>query len=98
MEINQNFENVHNQVGPALKSKLEEFQILGYSDISEPQLWEYLLKKKWKKVKEEIKLHQVIQDIFSVKVSDYLNYATIESYKTAEFSFDSEEDWKELLK
>jgi hypothetical protein len=98
MEINNNFEYLRNQVGPALQSKLEEFQILGYRDISEPQLWEYLLKKKWKKVKEEMKLHQAIQDIFSVKVSDYMNYATVESYKAAEFSLDNEEEWKELLK
>lgn len=98
MEIDHNYENLRNQVGPALQSKLEEFQILGYRDISEPQLWEYLLKKKWKKVKEEMKLHQVIQDIFSIKVSDYLNYVTIESYKSTEFSLENEEEWRELLK
>ncbi|MDP4104640.1 MAG: post-transcriptional regulator [Bacillota bacterium] len=99
MEINNNnYEYLRNQVGPALQSKLEEFQILGYRDISEPQLWEYLLKKKWKKVTEEMKLHQAIQDIFSVKVSDYMNFATVELYKAAEFSLDNEEDWKELFK
>jgi hypothetical protein len=81
---NNNYEYLRNQVGPALQSKLEEFQILGYRDISEPQLWEYLLKKKWKKVTEEMKLHQAIQDIFSVKVSDYMNFATVELYKAAE--------------
>jgi hypothetical protein len=98
VEIDQNYEYLRDQVGPALQSKLEEFQILGYSDISEPGLWEYLLKKKWKKVKEEMRLHQVIQDILSIKVSDYLNYATVESLKAAEFSLDNEEDWRELLK
>jgi len=40
----------------------------------------------------------VIQDILSVKVSEYLSYAAIESYKHAEFSFDNEADLKELLK
>jgi hypothetical protein len=96
--IEKNDEHFHSQVGPVLQSKLEEFRILGYMEISEPELWEYLLKKKWKKVKEEIKLHQVIQDILSVKVSDYLSYATVEAYKATEFSLNTEGDWKELLK
>lgn len=98
MEIENNYEFFRSQVGPALQSKLEEFRLLGYKAISEPELWEFLLKKKWKKATEEIKLHQVIQDILSVKVSDYISFATIEAYKATEFSLNSGEDWKELLK
>lgn len=99
MEAGNNFDFYRNQVGPAIKSKLEEFRLLGYDSITEKGLWEFLLKKKWKKaVKEEMKLHQVIQDIFSVKVSDYISYATVEAYKADEFSLENEEDLKELLK
>jgi hypothetical protein len=98
METENNLEYLRFQVAPALQSKLEEFRILGYMEISEPQLWEFLLKKKWKKIKEEFKLHEVVQDIFSVKVSDFMNYAKVESFKAAEFSLNNEEDWKELLK
>lgn len=86
------------KVRPALRSKMDEFLLLGYDSIAEDELWEFLLKKKWKKVKEEIKLHEIIQDIFSVKVSDYMSFRTIETFKSTEFSFQSEEDWKELLK
>jgi hypothetical protein len=93
-----NFDYFRSQVGPALESKLEEFRLLGYDSISESAFWEFLIKKKWKKVKEELKLHEVIQDIFSIKVSDYISYATMEAYKAEEFSFNNQEDWKELLK
>jgi hypothetical protein len=45
-----------------------------------------------------MKLHEIIQGILSVKVSDYISFATIEAYKTTEFSFDNAEELKELLK
>ncbi|WP_307852161.1 post-transcriptional regulator [Neobacillus rhizophilus] len=86
------------QVKPAMVSKLEEFRLLGYDSVSESELWEYLTKKKWRKVTDEKKLYEIIQDILSIKVSDYISFATIETYKTAEFSLEDEEEWKELLK
>ncbi len=86
------------QVKPVLLSKLDEFRLLGYDSISEDELWEFLIRKKWKKVNDERKLHAIIQDIFSIKVSDYLSYRTIETFKTSEFSIDNDEDWRELLK
>jgi len=91
-------EEFRTQVQPALKSKLEEFRLLGIESVSEQGFWEFLVKKKWKKVKHEMRLYEMIQDILSVRVSDYLNYVTIESYKTSEFSIDNEEELKELLK
>ncbi|MDP4083388.1 MAG: post-transcriptional regulator [Bacillota bacterium] len=85
------------QVSPALESKLEEFQMLGYETISVNELWEYLIKKKWKKVKEDIRIYEIIQDILSVKVSDYMSYATIEAFKDTKFSLNKENNWKEIL-
>ncbi len=98
MEPVNHFDSFRSQVRPALESKLAEFRVLGYDSISESALWDFLVKKKWKKVTEELKLHEVVQDIFSIKVSDYISYATVEAYKADEFSFDNSEDWKELLK
>ena len=91
-------EEFRTQVQPVLKSKLEEFRLLGIESVSEQGFWGFLVKKKWKKVKHEMRLYEMIQDILSVRVSDYLNYVTIESYKTSEFSIDNEEELKELLK
>lgn len=98
MDISHQYDHFRIQVKPVLESKLDEFRLLGYGTISENELWEFLLKKKWKKVKEDVRLYEIIQDILSIKVNDYLNYATVEAYKANEFSLNSEEDWKELLK
>lgn len=98
MDNSHRFEQFQTQVQPAIASKLTEFQLLGVDSVTERDLWEFLKKKKWKKVKEDMKLHEIIQGILSIKVSDYISFATIEAYKTTEFSFDDEEDMKELLK
>jgi hypothetical protein len=98
MDNSHRFEQFHTQVQPAIASKLTEFQLLGVDSVTESDLWDFLIKKKWKKVKEEMKLHEIIQGILSIKVSDYISFATIEAYKTTEFSFDDEEEMKELLK
>lgn len=98
MENSHGYNQFRNQVRPALISKLSEFKLLGYDSVSEEGLWEYLLKKKWKKAKEDIRLYEVIEDIMAVKVSDYMSFTTIEAYKTTESKLPGEEDWKELLK
>ncbi|MBI0576472.1 post-transcriptional regulator [Neobacillus cucumis] len=98
MENGHAYDHFRTLVKPALASKLTEFQILGYDSVTESSLWEFLQKKKWKKVKDEIYLHEIIQDILKVKVSDYMSFATIEAYKSPEFSLEDENDWKKLFK
>jgi hypothetical protein len=91
-------EHYRTQVQPAMVSKLREFRLLGTDSVTEKDLWEFLVKKKWKKVKDEMRLYEIIQEILSVKTSDYISFATIEAYKTTELSLDDEDEWKELLK
>ncbi|MBU8581433.1 post-transcriptional regulator [Bacillus paralicheniformis] len=67
---------------PFLHSKTEEFRILGYDDIEIEELWSYLLNKKWKK-KKGVQIHQLAGDILSVKIGEFMNYATVESFKTS---------------
>ena len=98
MEVSHKYEHYRTHVQPALASKLAEFHLLGYDSVTEKELWEFLIKKKWKKEKEEKRLYELIQEILSVKVSDFISFATIEAYKTADFSFDDEDELKELLK
>ncbi|EOR25585.1 post-transcriptional regulator [Cytobacillus oceanisediminis] len=93
------YDQYRSQVKPVLTSKIEEFQLLGYDTIKEDELWEYLTNKKWKKPSEDRRISELVQDILHVKVAEYMNYATIEAYKTADFfSVLSEEEKKELLK
>ncbi|MFL6562993.1 MAG: post-transcriptional regulator [Bacillus sp. (in: firmicutes)] len=98
MDDSHRFEHFRTQVQPAIASKLYEFQLLGLDSVSEQEFWDYLIKKKWKKMKEEMKLYEIIQEILSVKASNYLNFATIEAYKASEFSMDDEDELKKLFK
>ncbi|MGG4125531.1 post-transcriptional regulator [Bacillus licheniformis] len=67
---------------PFLRSKTEEFRILGYDDIEIEKLWSYLLNKKWKN-RKDVQIHQLAGDILSVKIGEFMNYATVESFKTS---------------
>ncbi|MEQ2526363.1 post-transcriptional regulator [Robertmurraya yapensis] len=92
------YERFRNEVKPALKSKVEELSLLGYGTIQEQQLWDFLINKKWKRVKEDIKLFEIVEEVMSLKAGEFMNYASVEALKLSEFSFDNEEDLKELLK
>lgn len=98
MKIGHEYDRFRQIVGPALTSKLEEFEILGYDTIKEQDLWNFLTRKKWRKCKEEIHLYELVQDIMSVQIGVYMNFATVEAFKEADFSFNDEAEMKELLK
>ncbi|ASS92022.1 MULTISPECIES: post-transcriptional regulator [Aeribacillus] len=80
---------------PFLKSKLEEFRLYGYDKMTEDELWVFLKRKKWKKI-EGVRVHRLVEGIMSVKVSDFMNYTTIEFMKDAKW-LDSKEG-QEILK
>ncbi|MCY8124711.1 post-transcriptional regulator ComN [Bacillus spizizenii] len=86
-------------VRPFLYSKLEEFKILGYDDVELESLWAYLTGKKWKK-KTELHIYEMTSDILSVKIGEFMNYATVESFKTSNWlgSEEGQEALEELLR
>ncbi|MGM7720997.1 post-transcriptional regulator [uncultured Metabacillus sp.] len=91
----QPIDQLRDHVKPAIVSKLEEFTLLGYEDVSEEKLWAFLKNKKWKK-SPELSVHEIVRDVLALKIGDFMNYATIESYKSGSW-FESEEG-KDLLK
>lgn len=97
MEVSQNMEHFRHLVDPALKSKQEEFVLFGYDHVTEEDIWAFLMKKKWKKVKQELRIAEIVQSILSINIGEMMNYKTVEALKSAEFSL-SEEDRLELLK
>ncbi|MDF2558439.1 MAG: post-transcriptional regulator [Bacillales bacterium] len=95
-EIHPN-ESFRSTVHSILESKKREFTILGYESVNEDLLWQYLIEKKWRRVKEPYRLHQVVADIYTIRPNDFMNYATVEVFKkseprsrTKEFSIDKE--------
>lgn len=98
MKMNHDLDRFRTEVQPAMKSKLEEFRLLGYEAVREEELWKFLLMKKWRKKQEGMKLFEIVNDIMTVKIGEFMNYSTVEAFKLADFSFGSEEDREALLK
>lgn len=99
MGTENEYDSFRTTVQPALACKIDEFSLLGYDTISENELWEFLKVKKWRKAKEEIKVYEIVSDIMSVKVGDYMNYVSVKAMKNSEFSLDlNSEELKDLLK
>ncbi|TYR82298.1 post-transcriptional regulator [Priestia megaterium] len=96
--IHSRLETSKELIQPVITSKLEEFHLIGYEELTEKDLWAYLEQKKWRKC-EELSLHQIVNDILSVKITQVMSYVTIESYKSDMFdTVTDSDDWKELLK
>ncbi|MGG0382683.1 post-transcriptional regulator [Priestia filamentosa] len=69
-------------VEPAMRSKMEEFRLFGYEEVTEEIVWQFLQQKKWKNRKiEELKLYELVNDILGVKISEVMNFMTIEVFK-----------------
>ncbi|WP_080874256.1 post-transcriptional regulator [Oceanobacillus timonensis] len=77
---NQHVDAWKEMIYPALKSKQEELEMLGYEQATPEEVWKCLSVKIWKGNPEK-KLHEMVQDIFHLKSSVYLSYLTIQSYE-----------------
>lgn len=92
------YDRFRSEVKPALVSKVEELNLLGYGTIHEQQLWDFLTSKKWKRVREDIRLYEIVADILSLKPGEYMSFATVEALRLLDFSLEDEAELKELLK
>jgi len=64
-------------------SKAEEFQLLGYEHVTGEEIWACVSSKYAKKGQPA--LHQIVNDIFSLKTAQFMNYMTISALKGAAF-------------
>ncbi|TWT26243.1 post-transcriptional regulator [Planomicrobium sp. CPCC 101110] len=85
---------------PALESKVEEFHYFGYDTFTAEDLWQYCLKKKWRKKDiGEMRLHEMINGIMEMTASDFVAYHQIEGFKGDNwFSGGKSEDLEQLLR
>lgn len=65
-------------------SKAEELQLLGYEHVTSSEVRECIYSK-YKKSGEP-GLHQVVNDILSLKPTQLMNYLTMEAYRGSPFS------------
>ena len=72
------------QVQLVLQSKLDDFKMQRYTEITREEMWNYCIKKKWKKRKiEDIPIYEIVATIYSLTPSEIVSQAHInELYKT----------------
>lgn len=83
-------------VYPALESKVKEFETLGYKNIYIDEIWEMSVCQ-MKKRQAEPELHTIVQTILHMKMHDYMQQKTIESYKKIEQKKNYDEALEEIL-
>jgi hypothetical protein len=72
-ELNELIENI-------CTSKAEEFRMIGYEHVTGEEVWE-CVSDKYKKTGMPA-LHQIVNDILSLKVTKFMNWMTMSIYKT----------------
>lgn len=63
-----------------LESKVKEFILMGYSQATNTDLWKCLQENVWKG-NPTLHLHEVVQDIYHLKATTYMNYLTLHVYE-----------------
>lgn len=60
-------------------SKAEEFRMIGYEHVEGKEIWDCVSAKYAKTGQPE--LHQLVNDILSLKVTQFMNFMTISAFK-----------------
>lgn len=72
-------ESLIEQAFPAIESKKDELILLGYEDVTTKLIIDCLMQSVWKKGMPH-KIHNIVQDIFSLKPSVYMSFMTTTAY------------------
>jgi len=72
IEINETIEQL-------CQSKAEEFHLIGYDHVSGADVWECVSDKYHKKGTPP--LYEVVNDILSLKVTQFMNFITLSMYR-----------------
>nr|WP_218093087.1 post-transcriptional regulator [Paenibacillus solanacearum] len=75
-ELNQVIEEI-------CRSKAAEFRMLGYEQVTGKEIWECVSDKYGKIGIPPI--HRIVNDILSLKVTQFMNWMTMSIYKDAHF-------------
>lgn len=79
----KSIKELYNRVKPALYSKVKELRGLGYKNIHEEDIWNYLVESNWKK-KHDLQLCDLISDILFASNIEINNYVTNRMQKVTE--------------
>ena len=60
------------------QSKAEEFHLMGYNAVTSKEVWQCVSEKYKKDIPP---LHQIVNDILSLKITTFMNWMTMNAYK-----------------
>lgn len=69
------------KINRVIESKVTEFKLLGYGDVSADRVWNCLLSKVWRKNKV-MKLHEVVEDVLHLSGHQYMTFIAMETYQS----------------
>lgn len=97
MELEE--KEMYARVDLILESKLEEFELYQFTTVTKEDLWAFAKVKLWKKKSwNDLSLHQVIADLYSISPSTYISVSQIQQFKSENwFSELKKEDLEQLL-
>lgn len=97
--MERQYEELFRNVFPALQTKMNEFKYYGYHAITVDELWNYCIKKKWRKKKvDELPLHEIVATVMNISPSEIVSHGQIQEFQTANwFSELHTEELKILL-
>ncbi|HTG70006.1 MAG TPA: post-transcriptional regulator [Candidatus Udaeobacter sp.] len=72
-------EELSRMIEELCNSKAEEFHLIGYEHVTGQEVWECVSEKYIKTGQPE--LHEIVNDILSLKVMKFMNFMTISAYK-----------------
>ncbi|MGG1635536.1 hypothetical protein BK120_28240 [Paenibacillus sp. FSL A5-0031] len=76
-------EELNRMIEELCNSKAEEFHLIGYEHVTGQEVWECVSQKYNKSGQPE--LHELVNDILSLKVMKFMNFMTISAYKGTQF-------------
>lgn len=99
MKMTIPYASLYKKVQIILQNKIEEFHYLGYTEITERDLWNYCIDKMWRKEDiQNLRLHQIASGIFNVSGSEIIQYQQLQGLKQSSFDMKiSEDDFKNLF-
>ncbi|GIP20804.1 MULTISPECIES: post-transcriptional regulator [Paenibacillus] len=65
------------------RSKAEEFQLIGYEHVTHSDIWD-CVSSKYEKAGIP-PLYQLVNDIMSLKATQFMNYLTLSAYRGSRF-------------
>jgi hypothetical protein len=65
------------------QSKAEEFHLIGYEHVTPEEIWNCVNDKYMKKGMPQ--LHEMVNDILSLKATNFMNYMTLSAFKGSPF-------------